>query len=191
MSLANSPAVWGTLWHSPTLLMVLARSKAHMFMAIGLTYCKKVTSGHNSSMSLAMSSSTGMVRSPRMMPPMPRVSAMVWRRPYFLGISKSTTVLGRIAAHLEHGDGVVGPGQGFAPIRGGLNRGVDAQSLGDLLGHDHGGAQPFRVDVVQADGAVGQLRVAEDIPQQILGKDGAARTDKGDFWHRGKTFRDG
>ncbi len=35
-----------------------------------------------------------MVRNPRMMPPMPSVSAMVWRRPYFLGISKSMTVLG-------------------------------------------------------------------------------------------------
>ena len=36
----------------------------------------------------------GTVRRPRMMPPMPRVSAMVWRKPYFLGISKSTTVPG-------------------------------------------------------------------------------------------------
>jgi hypothetical protein len=32
---------------------------------------------------------------PRMMPPTPRVSAMVWRRPYCLGISKSITVEGR------------------------------------------------------------------------------------------------
>ena len=29
-----------------------------------------------------------------MMPPMPRVSAMVWRRPYFFGTSKSVTVQG-------------------------------------------------------------------------------------------------
>ena len=35
-----------------------------------------------------------MVRRARMIPPMPNVSAMVWRSPYFLGISKSTTVPG-------------------------------------------------------------------------------------------------
>ena len=35
-----------------------------------------------------------MVRSARKMPPMPKVSAMVWRRPYFFGTSKSITVLG-------------------------------------------------------------------------------------------------
>ena len=46
-------------------------------------------------LSRPMSSSTGMVRRPRMTPPMPSVSAMVWRRSYFFGTSKSTTVAGR------------------------------------------------------------------------------------------------
>ena len=35
-----------------------------------------------------------MVRSPRMMPPMPSVSAMVWRSPNRFGTSKSVTVHG-------------------------------------------------------------------------------------------------
>jgi len=51
-------------------------------------------SGQTSSMSLAKSSTTGMVRSERNSPPMPRVSAMVWRRPYFFGTSKSMIVQG-------------------------------------------------------------------------------------------------
>ena len=45
-------------------------------------------------MSWAISSSTGAVRSARMMPPMPSVSPIVWRRPKRLGTSKSTTVDG-------------------------------------------------------------------------------------------------
>ena len=45
-------------------------------------------------MSAHMTSSTGMVRSPRMIPPMPSVSAIVWRRPNCFGISKSMTVHG-------------------------------------------------------------------------------------------------
>ena len=45
-------------------------------------------------MSAHMSSRTGMVRSPRMIPPMPNVSPMVWRRPKAFGTSKSVTVQG-------------------------------------------------------------------------------------------------
>ncbi len=75
--------------------MLLARLMAQVLMAMGLTYCSSVASGHSASMSRHMSRNTGMVRRPRMMPPMPSVSAMVWRRPYFLGISKSITVPGR------------------------------------------------------------------------------------------------
>ena len=43
-------------------------------------------------MSSAISTMTGIVRSPRMMPPMPIVSAIVWRTPYVVGTSKSVTV---------------------------------------------------------------------------------------------------
>ena len=43
-------------------------------------------------MSLPMPSITGAVRSVRMMPPMPSVSAIVWRTPWRAGISWSRTV---------------------------------------------------------------------------------------------------
>ena len=46
-------------------------------------------------MSRQTSSSTGIVRSPRMIPPTPSVSAIVWRSPKRLGTSKSITVDGR------------------------------------------------------------------------------------------------
>ena len=39
-----------------------------------------------------MPTATGMVRSPRKMPPIPIVSPIVWRTPYFFGISKSLRV---------------------------------------------------------------------------------------------------
>src|SRR6188472_3589430 len=43
-------------------------------------------------MSAPIASITGIVRSARKMPPMPSVSAIVWRRPWRAGISKSRTV---------------------------------------------------------------------------------------------------
>jgi hypothetical protein len=87
-------AVPCTLWHKPTVLIRLARLIAQQLIAIGLTYCRKVTSGQTSSISRHIDSNTGMVRNPRIIPPMPSVSAMVWRKPYFFGISKSITVAG-------------------------------------------------------------------------------------------------
>jgi hypothetical protein len=43
-------------------------------------------------MSVPIPTTTGIVRSPRMMPPIPSVSPIVCRSPYFFGISKSVTV---------------------------------------------------------------------------------------------------
>ena len=72
----------------------VTRDSAAQLMAIGLTYCNISALGQSSIMSRAMSISTGAVLRPRMMPPMPSVSAMVWRNPRFLGTSKSMTVPG-------------------------------------------------------------------------------------------------
>ncbi len=63
-------------------------------MAIGFTYCSMIASGQTSSMSSQIDHKCGTVRMPRMMPPIPSVSAIVWRRPSFLGISKSVIVQG-------------------------------------------------------------------------------------------------
>src|SRR5699024_12465030 len=51
-------------------------------------------SGQTSSISFAKFIITGIVRKFLNNPPIPNVSAIVCRRPYFLGISKSMTVLG-------------------------------------------------------------------------------------------------
>ena len=84
-----------TEWQSPTCLMVgYFSAMAQVLIAIGLTYCSMIASGATASMSSQIFQRCGTVRMPRMMPPMPSVSAMVWRRLYFLGISKSTTVEG-------------------------------------------------------------------------------------------------
>ena len=67
---------------------------AQVLIAIGLTYCSRIARGQISIMSAQIFHRCGTVRRPRMMPPMPSVSAMVWRRPYFFGSSKSVTVQG-------------------------------------------------------------------------------------------------
>ena len=59
----------------------LTDATAQHSIAIGLTYCSSSASGHSSSMSAQTSSSTGIVRSARLMPPTPSVSPIVCRRP--------------------------------------------------------------------------------------------------------------
>jgi hypothetical protein len=49
---------------------------------------------------------------------------------------------------------------------------------------DLGGAQAHRVDVEEADRGILQLRVAQDVAEQVLGKDRAAGADKADFGHK-------
>ena len=70
-------AVCWTEWHSPTVRIGLASATAQHSIAIGLTYWSSSAPGHSSSMSRQTSSSTGIVRSPRMIPPIPSVSAIV------------------------------------------------------------------------------------------------------------------
>ena len=84
-----------TEWQSPTERTVVARATAQHTIAIGFTYCSSTASGQTSSISRQMSTSTGIVRSPRMIPPIPTVSPIVWRKPKRFGTSKSVTVAGR------------------------------------------------------------------------------------------------
>ena len=94
-SLASSSAVPCTEWQRPTCLIPGYFSAiAQVLIAIGLTYCSMMASGQTASMSSASAHRCGTVRSARMMPPTPSVSAMVARRPYFFGTSKSVTVAG-------------------------------------------------------------------------------------------------
>ncbi|MCY1232062.1 hypothetical protein D9M72_445330 [compost metagenome] len=84
-----------TEWQRPTWRIVGYFSEiAQVLIAIGLTYCSRIAFGQTSSMSSQIFQRCGTVRKPRMMPPTPSVSAIVWRRPYFFGTSKSVTVQG-------------------------------------------------------------------------------------------------
>ena len=67
---------------------------AIIFVHIGLTYCIHKAFGHTCSISLAIFKSTGIVLKLLIIPPIPRVSAIVWFKPNFFGISKSITVEG-------------------------------------------------------------------------------------------------
>ena len=71
---------------------LLASATAQQSIDIGLTYCSSSASAHNSSMSAHTPSSTGIVRSARMIPPTPSVSAIVCRSPNRFGTSKSSFV---------------------------------------------------------------------------------------------------
>ena len=84
-----------TEWQRPTCRMSgNFAPNAQVLIAIGLTYCSMIAAGQTARISSASFHRCGTVRSPRMMPPMPKVSAMVWRRPTFFGRSKSVTVQG-------------------------------------------------------------------------------------------------
>ncbi len=63
------------------------------------------------------------------MPPMPRVSAMVWRRPILLRHLEIGDRAGLVAADLEGGDHEVRAVEGLALVGEGLDRGLGAQRL--------------------------------------------------------------
>ena len=135
-------------------------------------------------MSAHMSSSTGIVRSPRMIPPMPSVSAIVWRRPNCFGTSKSMTVARLVAADLDHVDRVVGAVERGAPIggRGDLRLGASSASA-TRRATSSDVVEPFGVDVEQRDLGVRELLVAEDVAEQVAREHRAARADERDLGH--------
>jgi len=108
-----------------------------------------------------------MVRSPRMIPPMPSVSPIVWRRPKRFGTSKSTTVARFVASDLDHVDRVVGSVECDAPVggRGDLRRCVEG--VGNPARDELRRGSRSVVDVEEGDLAARELVVAEDVAQQV------------------------
>ena len=104
-------------------------------------------------------------------------------QPVLLGDFKVDDGARPVAAHLEHADRVVGAVQRGPPVQRGLQGGLDAEVVGDLVRHDLRRAQPHRVDIHQADGGIGERRIAQDVAQQVLGKDRAARAEESNFGH--------
>jgi hypothetical protein len=90
-----------------------------------------------------------------------------------------------VATDLKHRDSIVSTGQGGAAVQGSLDHRLDTQPGRQPLSHCQRAAQPLGIDIVQADGGIGQFRIAQDVAQQVLGEDRAAGADAGDFGHGG------
>ena len=126
----------------------------------------------------------GIVRTARMMPPMPSVSAMVWRRPYFLRNVEIRDGARLVAADLDHADGVVGAVERLLAVARRLDRSGGVKRRLDPVGDFLRNAQPLRVDVEERDARPGERRIGEDVAEQVLGEDRAAGADEGDLWRR-------
>ena len=155
---------------------------AQVLIAIGLTYCSMIASGQTCVMSSQIFHRCGTVRRPRMMPPMPSVSAMVWRRPYFFGTSKSVTVAGLVAADLEGDDDEIGAVERLAlvgdrsrpwPGRRASRRACRRRSR---FRRAACGLMSIRRDL-----GAGQRRALQHVADDVLHEHGRAGADEGDL----------
>src|SRR5450756_2343446 len=131
-------------------------------------------------MSSAMSSMTGMVRRARNTAPTPEVSAIVWRRPYFFGISKSRSVAAWPPTWITLT-------AKSAPSRA-RRRGRAARHRRGAPGHRRGdGAlderHAWRPCPDQHDLGAGQLGEGEDVAEQVARELHAAGADERDPGH--------
>ena len=116
------------------------------------------------------------------MPPIPSVSAIVWRSAVArrdLEVEQRR----RVAADLDHVDHVVGAVERRAAVevRGDRRRG--AARPRDVARHRLGGREPVRVDVVERDLDAVQRGEGEDVAEEVLREDDAAGTDERDPRH--------
>ena len=94
---------------------------------------------------------TGIVRSPRMMPPMPmRVGDRLPHAVLRAG-PRSRCTVASIAADLDLVDEVVGAVEGGAPVGVGARPGTRRRTIHDLVGGPLRVPQPLGIDVVQGD----------------------------------------
>ena len=107
-----------TSWHSPTVFTDVSRVTARHSVVIGFVMLSIHASGQISSMSRAMPTSTGMLRSARMIPPGPTVSPTDCLMPCRSGISRSWRMLSNAPVEMHDHD-VVGALERVAPIGGG------------------------------------------------------------------------
>jgi len=90
---------------------------------------------------------------------------------------------GFVAADLKHADGIVRAIEGGMTVERSFNLWLCAEELRDLVRHDLGRFEADGVNVHQTDGGVGKLGEGENVCEQVLGEDGAACADEGDFGH--------
>jgi hypothetical protein len=116
-----------------------------------------------------------------MIPPIPKVSAIVWRRPYFFGDLKVKNGPRFITSYLEHADHIVSTFKGSLSICGDLEIGMNLKAGHQLASYDLRSLQSFWVDIVKTEGGFCELRRAQDIPHEIFREDGASGADERDF----------
>ncbi len=92
MAMARSMQKLPTSWQSPTALIPVSRHTARVRAVIGFVMLKSQASGQWSSMAAPMPTSTGMLRSARLMPPGPTVSPTACLIPLAAGTSRSTAM---------------------------------------------------------------------------------------------------
>ncbi len=122
-------------------------------------------SGATASMSRAMSTNTGMLRSARMMPPGPTLSPIGWRMPYRCGISMSCCIESKPPTEKA----VItksAPRTARSPITFGPHRHRDVAAARDLVAELLHALHAFGVEIVQHDVDVGQRRRVREVGEQ-------------------------
>ena len=133
-------------------------------------------------MSSAIAVSTGNVRSARKTPPIPVVSPIVCRRPCAAGICRSASV-GVDAADLNHVDDEIGAVKRCTSIRRRRDVSTRAEPVVHVLRGSGGDGQAGVVDVVQHEAHVRELRVAQDVGDQLTRENDTSCTNECDVDH--------
>jgi len=87
------------------------------------------------------------------------------------------------AADLDHVDDEVGTVEGLATVGVRLDGGRRPELAAHLTRGALGDAEPLGVDVVQHEAGVGELRVAQDVGDELAGEDDAPGADERDADH--------
>ncbi len=92
---------------------------------------------------------------------------------------------GRVeAADLHRVDHVVGAVERRAPVERGGHVRAHAEPVADQAGDPRGRLEPLRIDVVERDLRVRELREGEDVADQVARELDAAGSDEGDLGHK-------
>ena len=87
------------------------------------------------------------------------------------------------AAHLDRVDHIVGAPERLAPVEAAGDGRLRVQRVGGPARHPHRRRQAVGVDVVKHDVGVAQLRIREEVAEQVPGELDAPRADQDDSWH--------
>ena len=169
-----------TEWQRPTCrIWGNLAPMAQVLMAMGFTYWSMMACGQTSIMSSQMLHRWGTVRKPRMMPPTPSVSAMVWRRPTRFGTSKSVTVAGSKPPIWKLTTTKSAPSSARR-----WSEKVSTVAWASML---LASLDTTTSDSSRRRGLMSMSRMqrgaVQDVARDVLGEDGGARPDEGDGGH--------